>query len=108
LVSQFQVSPKETYGKELKRIFKYLKGTLEFNLWYSRGEYFTLTTYTNADWVGNLDDIKSTSGGEFFLGNNLVSWLSKKQSPVSLSTTEAEYIAASSCFTQVLWMRQTL
>jgi hypothetical protein len=89
----------------VKIIFKYLKGTLDFGLWYSRSEYFTLTTYTDADWVGSVDDRKSTSGGAFFLGNSLVSWLSKKQSSVSLSTIEAEYIATTSCCTQVLWMK---
>jgi hypothetical protein len=108
LVARFQDAPKETHVQVVKRIFKYLKGTLDFGLWYSRGEYFTLTTYTDADWADNVDDKKSTSGGAFFLGNSLVSWLSKKQSSVSLSTTEAEYIAATTCCTQVLWMKKTL
>jgi hypothetical protein len=72
-------APKETHVQAVKMIFKYLKGTLDFDLWYSRGEDFTLTTYTNADWADNVDDKKSTSGGTFFLGNSLVSWLSKKQ-----------------------------
>jgi hypothetical protein len=108
LVAWFQAAPKETHVQAVKIIFKYLKGTLDFGLWYSRGEYFTLTTYTDVDWAGSVDDRKSTSGGAFFLGNNLVSWLSKKQSSVSLSTTEAEYIATTSCCTQVLWMKQTL
>jgi hypothetical protein len=72
--------------KVLKRILKYLKGNLEFILWYSRGEYFTLTSYTDGYWVGNVDDKKSTSGGAFFLGNIIVSCLSKKRPPVSLST----------------------
>jgi hypothetical protein len=93
LVAWFQDAPKETHVKVVKIIFKYLKGTLDFDLWYSRGEYFTLTTYTDVDWVGNVDDRKSTSGGAFFLGNNLVSWLRKKQPLVSLSTIEVEYIA---------------
>jgi hypothetical protein len=92
LVAQFQATPKETHVQAMKRIFKYLNGTLDFNLWYSRGKYFTLTTYMDVDWVGNVDDKKSTSGGAFFLGNGLVSWLRKKQSLVSLSTTEAKYI----------------
>jgi hypothetical protein len=89
LVARFQVAPKETHVQEVKRIFRYLKGTLDFGLWYPTGKNFTLTTYTDADWAGSVDDRKSTSGGAFFLGNNLVSWLSKKQSSISLSTTEA-------------------
>jgi hypothetical protein len=92
LVARFQVAPKETHVQVVKRIFKYLKGTLDFGLWYSRGEYFTLTTYTDADWEDNVDDKKSTSGGAFFLGNNLVSWLRKKQSSVSLSTTKSSIL----------------
>jgi hypothetical protein len=102
LVAWFQPIPKETHAQEEKIIFKYLKGTLDFGLWYSRYEYFTLTTYTHAYWVDNVDDRKSTRGGAFFPGNSLVSWLSKKQSLVSLSTVEAKYIATTSCCTQVI------
>ncbi|XP_022849865.1 uncharacterized protein LOC111371953 [Olea europaea var. sylvestris] len=58
--------------------------------------------------AGNVDDRKSTSGGCFYVGSNLVSWMSKKQNLVSLSTAEAEYIAAGSCCTQQLWMKQML
>jgi hypothetical protein len=64
-VGKFQFSPKETHMKEVKRIFRYLKGTLDFVLWYSKGEDFTSTTYTDADWVVSLDYRKSTSGGAF-------------------------------------------
>jgi len=55
-----------------------------------------------------VDDRKSTSGGSFFMGSILVSWFSKKQSLIALSTAEAEYVAAASCCTQLLWMKQTL
>jgi hypothetical protein len=92
----------------IKRIFKYLKGTLDYELWYSRGEYFNLSTYTYVDWEGSVDVLKSTSGGALFLGKNLVSWLSKKQSSISLSTSEAKYIVATTCCTQVLWMNKKL
>ena len=64
--------------------------------------------YIDADWAGCIDDRRSTSGAVFYLGECLVSWLSKKQSSVSLFTAEAEYIAAASCCTQVLWMEQNL
>jgi hypothetical protein len=67
-----------------------------------------LVSYTDADWVGSIDDRRSTSGAYFYLGECLVSWLSKKQSSISLSTTEEKYIAATTCCTQVLWMKQTL
>ncbi|KAI9168685.1 hypothetical protein LWI28_000459 [Acer negundo] len=63
---------------------------------------------SDVDWVGNCDDRKSTSGGCFFLGNNLVSWFCKKQKSISLSMAEAEYIATGSGCTQLLWMKQML
>jgi hypothetical protein len=74
---------------EVKRIFRYLKGTTEFGLWYLKGNELTMVTYIDADWAGSIDDRRSTSGEAFYLGDCLVSWLSKKQSSVSLSTTEA-------------------
>jgi hypothetical protein len=92
----------------VKRIFKYLNRTLDFGLWYSRSEDITLTTYIDVDWVGNIDDRKNTIVGALFLGNNLVSWLRKKQCSVSISTIEVEYIETTSCCIQVLWMKQTL
>jgi hypothetical protein len=81
---------------------------LDFGLWYPKGEDFTLTAYTDANWVGSIGDRKRTSGGAFFLGKCLVSWLSKKQTSISLSTTKDEYIYAASYCTQVIWMKQTL
>eukprot|EP00253_Pinus_taeda_P008290 PITA_08290 len=68
----------------------------------------SLLYLTDADWAGSVDDIKITSGGAFFMGSRLVSWFSKKQSSIALSTFEAEYVAATSCCTQLLWMMQTL
>ena len=108
MVACFQSSPKESHLVALKRILRYLKGTMDYGLWYPKGKGFTLTAYTDADWAGSIDDRKSTSGGAFFLGGSLVAWHSKKQESVSLSTAEAEYIAAVSSCTQVLWMKQTL
>jgi hypothetical protein len=92
----------------VKSIFRYLKGTQEFGLWYPKGKDLSLIAYTDADWAGCIDDQEKTSGATFYLGECLVSWLSKKQSSTSLSTAEVEYIAIASCFTQVLWMKQTL
>jgi len=75
-------------------------------LWYSRSKDFTLITYRDAYWAESVDDDKSTSGGAFFIGNCLVSWLSKKQTLISLSIAKVKYIVAVSCCTQVLWMKQ--
>ena len=107
-VARFQDAPKETHVIAVKRIFRYLKGTLDFGLWYPKGNDLTLIAYSDADWAGCVDDRKSTSGTAFFLGGCLVSWSSKKQSSVSLSTAEAEYIATAACCTHILWMKQTL
>ena len=79
---------------------------MEYGLWYPKGNDFSLKEFTNADWAGSIDEKKSTSGTTFYLGNFLVSWLSKKQSSISLSTIEAKYIAAASCCTQVVLMKQ--
>jgi hypothetical protein len=107
-VARFQATPKESHVLAVKRIFKYLKGTEELALWYPKGKDLSLIAYTDANWAGCIDDQRSTNGEEFYLGECLVSWLSNKQSLVSLSTAEAEYIAVASCCIQVLWMKQTL
>eukprot|EP00253_Pinus_taeda_P015722 PITA_15722 len=86
----------------------YLTGTQNYGLWYPRDTDLTLHAYTDVDWARSVDDRKSTSGGAFFMGSRLVSWFSKKQSSIALSTAEAEYVAAASCCTQLLWMMQTL
>ena len=92
----------------IKRVFRYLVDTPRYGLWYPKGSDFMLCGYTDADWVGDKDDKKSTSGACQFLGRSLVCWSSKKQNCISLSTAEAEYVAAASGCTQLLWMRQTL
>ena len=78
MVARFQASPKETHVSTVKRIFRYLKGTIDYGLWYPKGKNFTLIAYSNVDWVGFLDDRKSTNGGAFYLGDNLIAWHSKK------------------------------
>ena len=81
---------------------------MTYGIWYNRKQNLQLTTYSDVDWANCLDEIKSTSGVAFFLGDSLVAWLSKKQGLIYLSNTEAEYIAAATYCTQVLWMIQTL
>ena len=71
-----------------------------------RGKYFSLTIFTNVDWQG--DDLKRTRGGAFFIGEFLVSWFSKKQVSIYVSTIEVEYIAPDCCCSQLLWMNQGL
>jgi hypothetical protein len=88
-VGRFQASPKASHLLAVKRIFRYLKGTTDFGLWYPTGNQLDLHDFTYVDWAGCVDDRKSTSGATFFLGGFLVSWSSKKQSIVSLSTAKA-------------------
>ena len=106
--ARYQANPKESYMTVLKRIIKYVKTTAEFGVWYSKDTNDVLAGYSDTDWTGNVDDIKSTSGGCFYVGSNLVSWMSKKQKSISLSTAEAGYIVVGSCCIQLLWMQKLL
>jgi hypothetical protein len=108
MCARFQADPKEVHLRAVKRIMRYLVYTPKFGLWYPKGSTFDLIGYSDADWAGCKIDRKSTSGTCQFLGRSLVSWASKKQNSVALSTAEAEYIAADHCCAQLLWMRQTL
>jgi hypothetical protein len=108
MCARFQADPKESHLTAVKQILRYLAYTPKFGLWYSRGSTFDLIGYSDADWAGCKINRKSTSGTCQFLGRSLVSWASKKQNSVALSTAEAEYIAAGHCCAQLLWMRQTL
>ncbi|XP_013601398.1 PREDICTED: uncharacterized mitochondrial protein AtMg00810-like [Brassica oleracea var. oleracea] len=84
--ARYQAKPKVSHLNAVKRIIKYVKGTENLRIYYSKNSNENLVGYYDADWAGCADDRKSTSGGCFFLGNNLISWLSKKQNFVSLST----------------------
>jgi hypothetical protein len=108
MCARFQADPKEVHLRTVKRILRYLVQTPKFGLWYLNGSTFDLIGYSDTDWAGCKIDRKSTSGTCQFLGRSLVSWASKKQNSVALSTAEAEYIAAGHCCAQLLWMRQTL
>jgi hypothetical protein len=92
----------------MKRIMRYLVYTPKFGLWYPKGSTFDLIGYSDADYAECKIDRKSTSGTYLFLRRSLVSWASKKQNSVVLSTVEAKYIAAGHCCAQLLCMRQTL
>jgi hypothetical protein len=89
MVGRYQDALKQSHMLAVKRIFRYLKGTVDYGLWYPRNQNFQLSVYSDVDWANCVDERKSTSGGAFFLGDSLVSWLSKKQGSISLSTTEA-------------------
>nr|GFA73509.1 retrovirus-related Pol polyprotein from transposon TNT 1-94 [Tanacetum cinerariifolium] len=108
LCARYQAKPTEKHRKEVKRIFLYLRGTVNTGLWYSKDSGFELTGFLEADYAGCKDTLKSTSVGAQFLGVKLVSWSSKKQDCTALSTAKAEYVSLSACCAQVLWMRTQL
>ncbi|GJW64330.1 hypothetical protein Tco_0116214 [Tanacetum coccineum] len=108
LCARYQAKPTEKHLNAVKRIFRYLKGTINMGLWYSKDTGMSLTAYADADHAGCQDTRRSTSGSAQFLGDKLVSWSSKKQKSTAISSTEAEYIALSGCCAQILWMRSQL
>ena len=105
LCARFQASPTESHLIVVKRIFRYLSGTQDIRLCYPANCSLELIVYTDADYAGSRLDRKSTSGYCQFFGGCLVSWASKKQHYVALSTAEAENVAAESYAAQVLWIK---
>ncbi|GJU57157.1 retrovirus-related pol polyprotein from transposon TNT 1-94 [Tanacetum coccineum] len=105
MCARYQARPTEKYLHAINRIFRYLRGTVNRGLWYSKDSAIALTAFADADHAGCQDTRRSTSGSMQMLGDRLVSWSSKRQKSVVISSTEAEYIALSSCCAQVLWMR---
>nr|GEV83842.1 copia protein [Tanacetum cinerariifolium] len=108
ICARYQANPNEHHVLSVKRIFCYLKGTINLSLWYPKDFGFDLTAYSDVDHAGCHLDRKSTSGSVQFLGDKLVCWSSKKQNCVSISTEEFEYDAVFGCCAQVLWMRTQL
>ncbi|GJW70319.1 putative ribonuclease H-like domain-containing protein [Tanacetum coccineum] len=95
--ARFQITPKTSHFLAVKRIFRYLKDKPTLGLWYSRDSLFELVAYTDSDYAGATQNMKSTTRGCQFLGNRLISWQYKKQTVVATSTIEAEYVATASC-----------
>ena len=101
---KYLVEPIHVHLVATKHVMRYLKGTVDYALSYTRDHDFRLYGYTNSDWVRSVSDRKSTSGGCFSLGLAMISWLSNKQPSVALSTIEAEYIAACSSSCESIWL----
>ncbi|XP_021818795.1 uncharacterized protein LOC110760780 [Prunus avium] len=100
-------TPLESHYLAVKRILRYLKGTMDYGLLFSPGS-LNLKAYTDADWAGDPNDRRSTSGFVVFLGSNPISWASKKQHAVSRSSTEAEYRAMATTAAELSWLQQLL
>ncbi|XP_061367712.1 secreted RxLR effector protein 161-like [Gastrolobium bilobum] len=108
IISRFMEDPGYTHWKAAKRILRYVKGTISQGLHYSKSDKYKLTGYSDSDWCGDVDDRKSMAGYLFFMGNTAFTWVSKKEPIVTLSTCEAEYVAASWCVCHAIWLRNLL
>jgi hypothetical protein len=107
-VARYCSKPNASHWVALKRILRYLKGTMMSGIQYSSSGKAKLIGYSDSDWAGSQDDRRSTSGYVFVLGGGPISWKSQKQRVVALSTAEAEYIALSAAAQEAVWLRRLL
>ena len=107
-VTKFSEKPTKEHWSAVKSIFRYLKGTVNYGLQYSRDAKEECVGFCDADWAGDTNNRKSVSGYLFQMNGCSVCWRSKKQPCVALSTAEAEYIALSAAVQEALWMEQLL
>ena len=106
-LARFSSKPNQTHWVAAKRVLRYLKGTANLGIIFSGGdEPGSCVGYSDADWAGDKEDRRSTSGYIFQIAGGPVSWRSRKQDTVALSTAEAEYVALSSAAQECLWMRR--
>ncbi|KAM0070796.1 putative RNA-directed DNA polymerase [Helianthus debilis subsp. tardiflorus] len=107
-VSQFLHAPTTAHFQEVKRILRYLKGTISYGLHYSRPTQTMLLGYSDADWARCLETRRSTYGYSIFLGGNLISWGAKKQPTVARSSCESEYRAMANTAAEIVWLTHLL
>jgi hypothetical protein len=107
-LSQYLVEPRHVHLVAAKNVMRYLKGTLDYGLCYTGDCDFRLYGYTDSDWAESASDRKSTSGCCFSLGSSMTSWKRSKQSSISLSTEEEEYIATYSASCEAIWLQNLL
>ncbi|KAG0598392.1 hypothetical protein M758_12G069100 [Ceratodon purpureus] len=105
VVSRFMQCPQEPHLQAVKHLYRYLRGTIDFALHYRRGEGSELQGFTDADWAADAHDRKSTTGFVFFLGSTPITWNSRKQPTVALSSTESEYMALTERTKEAVWLR---
>ncbi|KAK2974046.1 hypothetical protein RJ640_006238 [Escallonia rubra] len=108
VISQFMQNPRTPHLEAARRILRYVKGTLDYGLLYKRCDNFVLSGFTDADWAGDTNDRHSTSGYCFNTGSAAVSWCSKKQNIVVLSSTEAKYVAATMATQECVWLKRLI
>jgi hypothetical protein len=107
-LSQFLIEPRHVHLVVANHVMRYLKGTIDYGLSYDGDHKFTLSGYTNADWAGSIVESKCSSGYCFSLGLDMISWQSRKQSSISLSIAEAEYITTCYSSCEAIWLRKLL
>lgn len=105
-VSRFNADHSDIHWAAVKRIFRYLSGTINFKLKYTKGKGMDLHAFCDADWASDVDKRRSCTGFVTKMSNAAISWSSKRQPIVALSSTEAEYIAISSAVGEIMWLRQ--
>ncbi|KAL0549814.1 hypothetical protein IC582_014303 [Cucumis melo] len=108
LINRYMKNPTKMHLFAAKRIFRYLQGTKDYGLFYKNVVKSYFVGFTDSDYAGDIDDRKNTSGYVFMLSLGAISWSSKKQSIFTLSTTEAEFIAATSYVCQAIWLKKIL
>lgn len=108
ILSRFMHCASEMHLRAAKRILRYIKGTVDYGVKFEMCQNFKLYGFSDSDWAGSFDDMKSTSGYCFSLGSGIFSWSSKKQEIVAQSTAEAEFIAATAAANQVLWLKKIM
>ena len=103
-------SPQEDHWEAALRIVRYLKGTAEHGILFEKHGHLEINGFTDPDWAGNPNDRKSTAGYFTFVGGNLVTWRSKKQKVIALSSAEAEFrgIRSGSGLTVILWLKRLM
>nr|GEZ10466.1 hypothetical protein [Tanacetum cinerariifolium] len=108
MCARYQARPTKKHVHTVKRIFRYLRGTVNQGLWYPKDSSVALIAFADADYAGCQDTRRSTSSSVQFLGERLISWSLKRQKSAAISSTKVEYIALSGCCVQILWMRSQL
>ncbi|KAL5795083.1 hypothetical protein ACOSP7_003677 [Xanthoceras sorbifolium] len=108
VMSRYMQNPKKSHLEAVRRILRYVKSTIDYGLMYKKGENCKLVGYCDADYAGDHDTRRSTTGYMFTLGSGTISWCSKRQPTVSLSTTEAEYRAAAMAAQESTWLIQLM
>ncbi|XP_039120642.1 secreted RxLR effector protein 161-like [Dioscorea cayenensis subsp. rotundata] len=108
LLNRYMAHPTTFHLQAAKHVLRYIKGTTTFGVFYRQGGNHQLVGYSDSDYAGDVEDRRSTLGFQFLLSSGVVSWSSRKQPIVKLSTTEAEFVTAFACACQAVWLRRMM